>query len=188
MRKSLIVAACLASGAAGWMASQSGSPGEAFAQSAADSAGAVSSERAAKQKVGLALMQKMFPGAVSNNVKGGATGVAGNFAGEMVTYTVEHAYADIWARPAMDLKTRSLVTIGMLIGEGAIDELRVHVQGAVSNGVTVQELEEVIYQASAYAGFPRAASARDAMVDALRAVGKLPKAAPGEVGLKNLVK
>ena len=56
--------------------------------------------------------------------------------------------------------TRSLVTLGALIALRATDELKFHFPIALRNGLTVQEIEEVIYHVAGYAGYPAAASAR----------------------------
>lgn len=83
----------------------------------------------------------------------------GGFGGEMTRLSVENAYEQLWTRPGLGLRDRSLVTIAMLIAIGAERELRIHLEAGLRNGLTPQELEEVIYQSSAYVGFPRASNA-----------------------------
>ena len=72
----------------------------------------------------------------------------------------ENVFGDLWSRCGLSRRDRSLVTLGMLIALRADGELRYHFPIAFRNGLTRRELEEVIYQASGYAGFPAATSAR----------------------------
>jgi 4-carboxymuconolactone decarboxylase len=81
------------------------------------------------------------------------------FGGEFARLAYENAYVSLWARPGLSPRDRSILTIGILIGIGNETELGAHVSGALKNGVTRQELEEIIYHATAYAGFPAASSA-----------------------------
>lgn len=80
----------------------------------------------------------------------------------------------LWTREGIDLRTRSLITVAMLIALRAHSELTIHAPAAIRNGVTVAELEEIIYHAAGYAGFPAAASARDVVREALKKAGMLP--------------
>jgi len=91
-----------------------------------------------------------------------------NFAAEMRQLAFENVFSKLWIRPGLDLKSRSLVTLGILIALRAHDELMVHVPIAIANGVTIPELEEVLYHATAYAGFPAANSARRVATVTLR--------------------
>ena len=75
---------------------------------------------------------------------------------EVVT---KHAWGNTWQRDGIDLRTRSIVTVAMLIGLGKMHELKVHVRGALNNGVTPQELQEIFLHASVYCGFPAALDA-----------------------------
>ena len=75
---------------------------------------------------------------------------------ELVT---KHAWGNTWQRPGLDLKTRSIVTVAMLVGSGKMHELKIHVRGALNNGVTPEELQEIFLHASVYCGFPAALDA-----------------------------
>jgi 4-carboxymuconolactone decarboxylase len=70
---------------------------------------------------------------------------------ELVT---QHAWGNTWQRPGLDLKTRSIVTVSMLVAAGKTHELKIHVRGALNNGVTPEELQEIFLHASVYCGFP----------------------------------
>ena len=88
------------------------------------------------------------------------SGSSGEFGGELGKLAYEYVFGDLWSRPGLDRRSRSLVTLGILIALRATEELHFHIPAALKNGVTVKELEEVVYHASGYAGFPAAASAR----------------------------
>ena len=66
----------------------------------------------------------------------------------------EHAWCDIWSRDALPRPTRSLVTIGILAALKAPNELKVHVLGALRNGCSVEEIQEVLLQIAVYCGAP----------------------------------
>lgn len=70
-----------------------------------------------------------------------------------------HAWGNTWQRDGIDLKTRSMVTVAMLVALGRMHELKVHVRGALNNGVTPAELQEIFLHASVYCGFPAALDA-----------------------------
>jgi 4-carboxymuconolactone decarboxylase len=82
---------------------------------------------------------------------------------ELVT---RHAWGNTWQRGGIDLKTRSIATVSMLIALGRQHELKTHVRGALNNGVTVEELQEIFLHASVYCGFPAA-------IDAMRAASEV---------------
>ena len=69
------------------------------------------------------------------------------------------AWGDVWQRGGLDLKTRSLVTVAMLTALGRQNELKGHVRGALNNGATPEELQEVLLQAAVYCGVPTAGEA-----------------------------
>ena len=70
---------------------------------------------------------------------------------QMVT---EHAWFDIWNRPGLERKTRSMINLAMLIALNRPHELKLHLRGALTNGVTEQEIQEVLLQAMVYCGAP----------------------------------
>jgi 4-carboxymuconolactone decarboxylase len=75
---------------------------------------------------------------------------------ELVT---RHAWGNTWQRKGIDLRTRSMVTVSMLVALGKMHELKIHVRGALNNGVTPAELQEIFMHASVYCGFPAAVDA-----------------------------
>lgn len=72
-------------------------------------------------------------------------------------FTVEHCWGNVWLRPGLDRKTRSMLNIAMLAALGRWPELEVHTTGALNNGVSEQEIAEILLQAGVYAGVPVAA-------------------------------
>jgi 4-carboxymuconolactone decarboxylase len=66
----------------------------------------------------------------------------------------ELAWGHVWTRPGLDLKVRSMINLAMLTALGKMPELRTHVRGALRNGVTQDEIIEVLLQATIYCGFP----------------------------------
>ena len=79
------------------------------------------------------------------------------------------AWGDTWQRDGLDLKTRSLITVAMLTALGKTHELKGHVRGALNNGATKEELQEVLLHAAIYCGVPSAVEgfrAADEVVDA----------------------
>lgn len=93
---------------------------------------------------------------------------SGNFGSAMASMAIEHAFADTWSRPGLDRKTRSIITLSILLAQGQISEFRNHVRFGLNNGLTPSELEELVLHATIYSGFPAASSAMSAVVEVLR--------------------
>lgn len=70
-----------------------------------------------------------------------------------------YAWGEIWTRPGLDRRTRSCVTIAMLVALGRHEELALHLRGALNNGLTRDEIKEVLLQTAVYCGVPAANSA-----------------------------
>jgi 4-carboxymuconolactone decarboxylase len=83
----------------------------------------------------------------------------GDFAPKLVDLTDEVIYGDIWERPGLSKRDRSLVTISALIALNRPDQIRFHLQRARENGVTLDELIEAITHLAFYAGWPCAVTA-----------------------------
>lgn len=78
------------------------------------------------------------------------------FNGEFQEMITRHAWGDIWTRPGLSRHTRSLITIAMLIGMNREGELRLHLRAAKSNGVSRDEIKEVLMHSAIYCGIPAA--------------------------------
>lgn len=83
-----------------------------------------------------------------------------------------HAWGNTWQRDGLDLRTRSIVTVSMLVALGKMHELKLHVRGALNNGVTREELQEIFLHASVYCGFPAAVDAFRNAAEVVDAPGK----------------
>jgi 4-carboxymuconolactone decarboxylase len=68
--------------------------------------------------------------------------------------TTEFAWGNVWTRPGLERKTRSFLSCAFLLALGKHDEFRTHVRGAVNNGATTEEIQELLIQAGVYCGFP----------------------------------
>ena len=88
-----------------------------------------------------------------------AFGNATDFSLPIQHFITRNAWGDVWQRPGLDLKTRSLVTVAMLTALGKQHELKGHVRGALNNGASQQEIQEVLLHASVYCGLPAAVEA-----------------------------
>ena len=81
------------------------------------------------------------------------------FTAEFQDLLTRHAWGEIWTRPGLDRRMHSCITIAMLVGLGREEELRVHLRGALNNGVTRDEIKEILLQAAVYCGLPAANAA-----------------------------
>lgn len=78
------------------------------------------------------------------------------------------AWGDVWSRPGLDRRSRSIAVLTSLIAHGHHDELAMHVRAAIRNGLTAAEIGEVILQSAIYSGVPAANSAFRVAEEALR--------------------
>ncbi len=76
------------------------------------------------------------------------------FYSNFLEFTVDHCWANVWLRPGLEHRTRSMLNIAMLSVMGRWHEFEVHVKGALNNGVTREEIAEVLLQAGVYGGVP----------------------------------
>jgi len=74
-------------------------------------------------------------------------------------FVTEAAWGGVWGRDGLDAKSRSMITVAMLTALGRQHELAVHVRGALNNGVSARELQEILLQSAIYAGAPAALEA-----------------------------
>jgi 4-carboxymuconolactone decarboxylase len=70
-----------------------------------------------------------------------------------------YAWGEIWTRPGLDRRTRSCITVAMMVALNRNEELGLHIRGALRNGVSVDELKEILLQTAIYCGVPAANSA-----------------------------
>ena len=68
--------------------------------------------------------------------------------------TTEYCWGEVWTRPGLDRKQRSMLNLAMLTALNRPNELRLHLRGALTNGVTREEIKEILLQACIYCGIP----------------------------------
>jgi 4-carboxymuconolactone decarboxylase len=78
---------------------------------------------------------------------------------EFQDFITRYAWGEIWTRPGLDRRTRSCITLTALVALGRFDELALHIRGAQRNGLTNDEIKEVLLQCAVYCGVPAANSA-----------------------------
>lgn len=79
---------------------------------------------------------------------------ATDFNWPMQVLTTEYCWDNIWNRPGLDRRTRSIVNLAMISALNRPHELRIHVRGAINNGLTKEEISEILLQVSVYCGVP----------------------------------
>ena len=84
----------------------------------------------------------------------GFTPSSDEFSGPMHQLSTEYCWGKVWARPGLSLKTRSMLNIAMLVALNRSSVLKLHVEGALRNGCTKEEIREVLLQAAVYCGIP----------------------------------
>lgn len=82
-----------------------------------------------------------------------------DFNTEFQALITRYAWGEIWTRPGLPRHTRSLLTIGLMVALNRSDEFKLHIRAAFNNGVTKDEIKEVLLQCAIYAGVPAANSA-----------------------------
>ena len=88
-----------------------------------------------------------------------AVGRTTEFTADFQDFITRYAWGEIWARPGLDRRMRSCITLTALVALGHLDELELHVRAAIRNGLTEQEIGEVFLQSAVYCGVPAANSA-----------------------------
>ncbi|MEX1167044.1 MAG: 4-carboxymuconolactone decarboxylase [Hydrogenophaga sp.] len=119
-------------------------------------------------RAGLAARREVMGDAFVDRALAGTT----PFTQPIQDHISRNAWGDVWQRKGLDRKTRSLVTVAMLTALGKQHELKGHLRGALNNGATVEELQEVLLHAAIYCGVPTS-------VDAFRTAAEVIEAAAG---------
>ncbi|GII78483.1 3-oxoadipate enol-lactonase [Sphaerisporangium rufum] len=104
---------------------------------------------------GLKVRREVLGDAHVDRARAAATGFTADFQ-DLIT---RYAWGEIWARPGLDRRTRSCVTLTALVAGGHLEELAMHVRAALRNGLTPDEIKEVLLQAAIYCGVPAANAA-----------------------------
>ena len=120
---------------------------------------------------GLAVRREVLgPEYVDNSLKS-----ANDFMMAFQRITTEWCWGYAWTRPGLDRKTRSLLNLAMLTALNRSPEVKLHVRGALNNGVTVDEIKEVLLHATVYCGIPAGLDAFKAANEVLKESGAFAK-------------
>jgi 4-carboxymuconolactone decarboxylase len=126
-------------------------------------------------KRGLALRREVLgPAYVDNSMNS-----ANEFMMAFQHITTEWCWGYAWARPGLDRKTRSLMNLAMLTALNRAPEIKLHVRGALNNGVSVEEIKEALLHATVYCGIPAGLDAFKAANEVLKEMGAIADAKPG---------
>jgi 4-carboxymuconolactone decarboxylase len=93
------------------------------------------------------------------------------FNGPLQELVTEYCWGAVWGRPGLPKKTRSMLNLAMLTALNRPHELKLHVRGALKNGVSREEITEVLLQAAIYCGVPAAVDAFRTAREALKEAG-----------------
>jgi 4-carboxymuconolactone decarboxylase len=103
-----------------------------------------------------------------------ALGGASAYGAPFQDYLTRVAWGEVWARPGLDRRMRSCLTLALLTALRAENEIPMHVRAAIRHGVTPEEIREVVIQAALYAGIPAGNAAFKLVEQTLREDGVLP--------------
>ena len=95
---------------------------------------------------------------------------ADEFTRPLQEFITRNAWGTVWCRDGLDLKSRSFVTLAILTALGRTQEIKGHVRGAINNGASVQEIQELLLHASTYCGVPLAVDAFRAAHEVVREI------------------
>lgn len=107
-----------------------------------------------RTELGFEIMGELLGREFAQGARKSAT--TGEFGCELALLGSRNAFGEHWSREALDRRSRSFLTLGILIGGKDAVEIGHHVRAAIANGITVAELEQIVYHTTAYAGFPAA--------------------------------
>ena len=88
-----------------------------------------------------------------------ASAGSGTFGSSIAGYAIDQAFGEVWTRPGLDRKARSLVSMAVMIALRQPNEFAIHMNIALNNGLTLDEIEEALIQTLPYVGFPAVATA-----------------------------
>jgi len=93
---------------------------------------------------------------------------SGTFGSAISGYAIDQAFGEIWARPGLDRKSRSLVTMAVMVALRQPHEFAIHMNIGLNNGLTLDEIEEGLIQTLPYVGFPAVSTALSAAIDVIK--------------------
>lgn len=104
-----------------------------------------------------------------------ATNARTTFTEEWQAHITRHAWGDVWTRPGIDLRTRSHMTLALMIALGRWEEFNLHVVAAFNNGLNEEHIKEIIFHAACYCGVPAGNNAFAEASATLAKMGRAPK-------------
>ena len=116
---------------------------------------------------GLAIRREMF------GVEGAERQIeaATDFTRPLQDMVTRYCFGETWGRTTLDRKTRSMLTLALLTALGKQNQLRVHIKGAIQNGVSKEEIREVLMHSMIYAGLPAAVDSFTTATEVLKQMG-----------------
>jgi 4-carboxymuconolactone decarboxylase len=135
----------------------------------------VTANRDERVERGREMASKLFPPRPSNAGGGVRMSAPKEIEREWRRFTTATVMGDVWSRPGLETKTRSMLTVAALTALYRPQELRLHLRGALNVGVTREELCEIIWQMALYGGFPAA-------VEGMRIAAEVFEEADAEAG------
>ena len=118
-------------------------------------------------EVGLGVRRDMFgPAGAEQQIE-----QATDFTRPLQELATRYCFGEIWGRPELDRKTRSMLTMALMVALGKPNQLKLHVKGAIANGVTKEEIREVLLHSMIYAGIPAGVEAHQVAAETLREMG-----------------
>ncbi len=90
-----------------------------------------------------------------------------NISLDLARFIIEYSFGDIYSLNALDNKSKEIAAVSSLIAQGAIPQLKVHLNGALNTGCSITEVKEIILQMSVYTGFPKSINAMNAFKEVL---------------------
>ena len=117
-------------------------------------------------EAGMQIRREMFGPAGEERVK-----AATSFTRPLEDVVTRYCFGETWARPGLDRKTRSMITLAALTAMVRPNQLKVHVRGALQNGVTPEEIREILLHTAVYAGIPAGVEAFGAAAEVLDKAG-----------------
>jgi 4-carboxymuconolactone decarboxylase len=116
---------------------------------------------------GLAIRRDMFGAEETARQMETAT----DFTRPLQDMATRYCFGEVWSRGTLDRKTRSMLTLALLTALGKQNQLRLHVRGAIQNGVSKEEIREVLMHSMIYAGLPAAVDSFATATDVLKQMG-----------------
>ena len=121
------------------------------------------------REAGINVVREMMGDQAAAKLSGSAG--SNTFGAPIAAYAVDQVFADIWTRPGLDRRSRSLVSMSVMIAMRQPHEFAIHMGAGLNNGLTLKEIEEVLIQALPYVGYPAIATALAAAAEVIKERG-----------------